>query len=72
MVRTFEILNIKIKHIVKLSNSNNTDKSDSDLSIASFQSEKHNMNLENVPYIILFRHIRRCTHKLSLCVNDCF
>jgi len=53
-------------HFRKLSDSNDTDKSDSDSSVYSFQSE----DLENESYIILSRHIRCYAHTLSLCATS--
>lgn len=49
-----------------MSGNNDTDESDSDSSIKSFQSEY----LENEPYIILSRHIRWCAYTLNLCVTS--
>lgn len=51
-------------HFRKLSDSNNTDESDS--TVYSIQSE----DLENEPYIFLYRHIRCSAHTLSLCATS--
>lgn len=66
MVKAFDVFGVKMTHFRKLSDSNDTDESDSDSSVHSFQSE----DLENEPYVILSRHIRCCAHTLSLCATS--
>ncbi|KAL4119275.1 hypothetical protein QTP88_012108 [Uroleucon formosanum] len=66
VVKAFDVFGIKITHFRKLSDRNDSDESESDSSVNSFQSE----DVENEPSIILFRHIRCCAHTLSLCVTS--
>lgn len=66
MVKAFDVFGVKMSHFRKLSNRNDSDESDSDSSVNSFQSE----DVENEPNIILSRHIRCCAHTLSLCATN--
>lgn len=65
MVKAFDVFGVKMSHFRNMSDSNDTDESDSDSSANSVQ----NYDLEDEPNIILSMHIRCSAHTLSLCAT---
>ncbi|CAI6355910.1 unnamed protein product [Macrosiphum euphorbiae] len=65
MDKAFDVFGVKMSHFRTMSDSNDTDESDSDSSANSVQ----NYDLEDEPNIILYMHIRCCARTLSLCAT---